>query len=123
MAAMDDTRPVLDVTALDELRACDEDGASGLVAELIDIYLADTPARLVVLRQAFDAGDPAAIAREAHALKSSCGQLGATGMYQCCRQLEHLGREGSLAGVRELLARLDREFPQVTAALAVERGR
>jgi hypothetical protein len=56
MHSSNETRPVLDIAALDELRACDEDGRGELLGELIDIYLSDTPKRLVVLRMAFDAG-------------------------------------------------------------------
>ena len=123
MSATENTRPVLDTAALDELRACDEGGDQSLVAELIDIYLSDTPGRLAALRVSFDSGNPAAMSREAHALKSSCGQLGATTMYECCRQLEQLGRAGSLAGAGEFVARLEAEFPRVKAALLVQRGR
>jgi len=118
---MPDTDVVLDQSALAELRSCDPDG-TGLLAELIDIYLADTPPRLVALRLAFDAGQPQALSREAHALKSSSAQLGARALAETCRQIELLGREGSLAGVEELLARLDRNFAAVTFELLALRG-
>jgi len=123
MSTTEHSRPTLDPEALGELRACDEGGDGSLLAELIDIYLEDTPRRLSQLRLAFDAADTAALAREAHALKGSCGQFGATTMAECCRELEHLGRQGSLAGAEALLARIDDEYPRVKAALAVERTR
>jgi len=111
---------VIDQASLDELRACDPDG-TGLLAELIDIYLADTPPRLVALRLAFDAGQPAALSREAHALKSSSAQLGALTVAAGCRELEMLGREGSLAGVEGLLQKLNSEFDAAKAALLAVR--
>jgi HPt (histidine-containing phosphotransfer) domain-containing protein len=123
MSVTEHGRPVLDPEALEELRACDEGGDGSLIAELIDIYLEDTPRRLAMLRMAFDAADPAALAREAHALKGSCSQFGATTLAECCRKLEQLGRQGSLAGVEELLASVGAEYPRVQAALAVERTR
>jgi HPt (histidine-containing phosphotransfer) domain-containing protein len=118
---MPDTDLVLDPSALDELRACDPEG-TGLLAELIDIYLADTPPRLNALRLAFDAGQPKALSSEAHALKSSSAQLGARALAEGCRRLEMLGREGSLAGVEQLLARVDADFQAVKAALLAVRG-
>ncbi len=122
MTSLDPTQPALDTSALDELRECDG-GANTLVAELIDIYLADTPSRLAAVRTAFDVGDATAMGREAHALKSSCAQLGARFMSDCCRQLETLGRAGSLAGAGELLSMLDADFPRVMAELSIERAR
>lgn len=116
-----DIENVLDRAALDELRACDPDD-TGLLAELIDIYLADTPPRLNALRLAFDAGQPAAMSREAHALKSGSAQLGATAVAATCRQLEILGREGSLDGAGKLLDRLLVEFATARNALIAIRS-
>jgi HPt (histidine-containing phosphotransfer) domain-containing protein len=110
------TEKVLDTNALDELRACDPDG-TGLLAELIDIWVSDTPPRLAALRVAFESGQPAALSREAHALKSGSAQLGAMAVAATCRELEYLGREGSLAGVEERLDRLDLEFDTARRAL------
>jgi len=107
---------VLDQAALDELRACDPDD-TGLLAELIDIFLTDTPPRLTAIRMAFDAGQPQALARESHALKSSAAQLGARTLSECCKQLETKGREGTLDGAAELVARLPGDFEAVKAAL------
>jgi two-component system, sensor histidine kinase and response regulator len=107
---------VLDQAALDELRACDPDG-TGLLAELVEIYLSDTPPRLNAIRLAFDAGQPQALAREAHALKSSSAQLGARALADACRQLEAKGREGTLEGAAEIVARLQPDFDAAKAAL------
>ena len=107
---------VLDQAALDELRACDPDD-TGLLTELIDIFLTDTPPRLTAIRLAFDAGQPQALAREAHALKSSAAQLGARALAECCKQLESRGREGTLEGAAEWIARLPGDYEAVKAAL------
>ena len=112
---------VLDQAALDELRACDPDD-TGLLAELVDIFLSDTPPRLQALRLAFEAGQPQALSREAHALKSSSAQLGARALADICKQLELKGREGSLAGVGELLAKLPTAYTAVKAALLAAKG-
>jgi HPt (histidine-containing phosphotransfer) domain-containing protein len=122
MSNRGNTESILDHNALDELRACDPDG-TGLLAELIDIWISDTPPRLAALRLAFEAGQPAALSREAHALKSGSAQLGACAVAATCRELEYLGRDGSLAGVEERLARLQREFENArNALLALKQG-
>ena len=115
---MHNTEKVLDTQALDELRACDPDG-TGLLAELIDIWVTDTPPRLAALRVAFESGQPAALSREAHALKSGSAQLGALAVAATCRELEYIGREGTLAGVEERLDRLELEFDTARRALLV----
>jgi histidine phosphotransfer protein HptB len=123
MSVTENGRPVLDSEALDELRACDEGGDGSLLRELVNIYFEDTPRRMTLLRQAFHAANTSAIAHEAHTLKGSCGQFGATTLAECFRELERLGREGSLAGVEELLARAEAEYPRVKSALDTESAR
>lgn len=118
---MPETDVVLDQSALDELRACDPEG-TGLLAELIEIYLTDTPPRLNALRLAFEAGQPQALAHEAHALKSSSAQLGARALAETCKRLEMLGREGTLAGVEPLVERLPQDFEAVKRALRAVAG-
>jgi HPt (histidine-containing phosphotransfer) domain-containing protein len=122
MKTPQETVPTFDPHALAEIRDCDPSGASDLVVELIDLFLEDTPARIAALRMGFDAGDPGAIAREAHALKASTAQLGAMGMSELCRRLEATGREGSLIGIGPLLDTLDEQYVLVQAALHAERG-
>jgi HPt (histidine-containing phosphotransfer) domain-containing protein len=107
--------PTYDPAALAELRECDPDGS--LAAELIGVFLEDTPKRIQALHMAFDAGDPSALAHEAHALKSSCAQLGALRLSDHCRWLEQTGREGSLRGVGDRLQLVDAEWVAVVEAL------
>ncbi|HEV8722587.1 MAG TPA: Hpt domain-containing protein [Candidatus Binatia bacterium] len=57
----------------------DEYGEDFLI-ELIDVYLKDTPNRVMRLRQALDGGDSEAFVREAHTLKSSSASVGAMGL-------------------------------------------
>ncbi len=116
-----DLHPTYDSRPLAELRDCDPDGS--LVLELIGVFLEDTPRRVNALRLAFDAGDPAALSHEAHALKSSCAQMGAMALSEHCRWLEDVGRRGSLAGVDDRLQLVDRELAAARTALLAERDR
>jgi len=113
--------PTFDPAALAELRECDPDGT--LAAELIGVFLEDTPRRIQALHMASAAGNPSALAHEAHALKSSCAQLGALLLSDHCRWLEQTGRDGSLRGVEERLQLVDSEWKAVVEALNAEMRR
>jgi HPt (histidine-containing phosphotransfer) domain-containing protein len=110
--------PVLDYAVLDELKDLQEDGEPDILAELADLFFEDTPARLAVLRAAWEAGDAEALGQTAHALKGSCANLGARKMAETAKLLEEAGRRGDLPATPRLLDRLDDEFRQTRAELS-----
>jgi HPt (histidine-containing phosphotransfer) domain-containing protein len=55
--------------------------------------------------------------RSAHTLKGSMGHLGARQGFDLAYQLERVAREGHLADAPRLLAALEGEMAEVTAAL------
>ena len=61
--------------------------------------------------------DPEGVAAAAHALKSSCAQLGALDLSELFKQLERLGREGDLADAPGLARQASEEYVRVEAAL------
>jgi HPt (histidine-containing phosphotransfer) domain-containing protein len=87
------------------------------IAELIDTYLADAPVQLEALRKALAAGDIEAMVRPAHTLKSSSASLGALGLAERCRLLEHAARDGSVDGARDAVRGLAAELERVVTAL------
>ena len=86
-----------------------------LVGDVVQMFLADCPARLADIRAAIDRRDAGAIASAAHTLKGAAGNLSATGLFESARTLERIGTESRLdaaeAGWRGLSA---------TAALTIE---
>jgi HPt (histidine-containing phosphotransfer) domain-containing protein len=118
--AENDAPPTLEVATLASLRALEQDGAPDLLSRVMDTYLqsADRLARAV--REAVAAGDPAAMARATHTLKSSSAQVGARKLSLLCKELEARGRAGSMEGAQELLAEICQELEAVQEALAVE---
>jgi len=66
------------------------------VRELIQTYLADTPALLEGMTAAVEADDAAALVRPAHTLKSSSATVGASRLSSVARELEMGGRTGAL---------------------------
>jgi two-component system, sensor histidine kinase and response regulator len=111
------TTGVLDPAMLAELCALEEAGEPGLLAELVDLFEQDSLARLAALRAGIARGDAMAVAREAHALKGSSGNIGAPRLQGVCAELVTLGRGGALDGASELLGRAEEEFGRAVVSL------
>ncbi len=127
--ADDDTKastPAGDITvtlnqrALDNIRSLDPDGESGVLREVIGIYIDEAPAHLTNLRQALARGDGAELARIAHAMKSASHNVGASQLGEVCRQLEAIGRSADLGRARELVADVEAQTRAVLPLLNAE---
>ncbi|MBL8420237.1 MAG: response regulator [Dechloromonas sp.] len=105
--------------ALDAIRQLGGPTGVALVNKVIGAYLADTPPRLAQLRAAAEAGDAEALRKAAHALKSSSANVGAEQLAALCKELEMIGRKGTVDGAKTLLEDVESEFPCVLAALQV----
>ena len=81
--------------------------------EIYQSFLSSTEEYLDALRKAAQAGDPDALAKAAHALKGASGNIGASDMWEFCRQLELLGNARSVAGADDLTRYLERESARV----------
>ncbi len=82
----DRVRPadVLDAFVLAGFRELQAQGNPGFVAELIGLFLQDTPPHIDALRKALPKGDRDTLEHEAHSLKGSCGSFGARRMEAIC---------------------------------------
>jgi CheY-like chemotaxis protein/signal transduction histidine kinase/HPt (histidine-containing phosphotransfer) domain-containing protein len=111
--------PTIDPEVLASLKELGGDDAR-IFVEIVDLFLADTPARMRALECAQESGDLEAVAAAAHALKSSCGNLGAMALYGLFRDIESLGRNGDVDSVASLIPRVRSEFVRVEVALRRE---
>ncbi len=111
----------LEAAALDKLRALENDGAPDLLARIISTYVDSSTELARAIRDAVAAGDPQAMAKAAHTLKSSSAQVGAERLSVLCKGVEALGRSGSLEGAAARVAELSAELECVHEALAAER--
>jgi HPt (histidine-containing phosphotransfer) domain-containing protein len=113
----DEGVPVADPIDRSRLELLQGSGAGGdLVVELIELFVADVPPRMQLIRDAVSAGDPEALMRTAHSLKGSAATLGADGMAELCRRIEEIGRAGAVTPAAELLDTLGDEFERVKSA-------
>jgi HPt (histidine-containing phosphotransfer) domain-containing protein len=110
--------PTLDEGVLTELTESTA-GDIGFVRELVETYLADTPAQLEAMTSAVEADDADALVRPAHTLKSSSATVGAMRLSSVARELEMAGRAGTLeASVRGQLDSARAEWDVAEAAFA-----
>ena len=91
------------------------------MAELIDIFLDDSPTQIRVLRDAIEGREGGVAASAAHRLKGSSGNLGADSLAALCRRVEESGRENRVEEMPGLLRDIEREFSRVKECLSAVR--
>ena len=101
------------ITALLDLAGGDLD----FVDEIADTYREDAPAQLAAIAAAVEAADASALVAPAHTLKSSSASVGAVRLSELARELEALGRTGSVDDGAGRLDALRAEYARVEAAL------
>jgi HPt (histidine-containing phosphotransfer) domain-containing protein len=108
----------VDAAVLDELRQLDI--SCGVLSTLITQFLEDIPTCLAALQDACQQGDAGALARVAHDVNGSSGNLGVWRMRQLCIELQALGKAKDLIKAGALLGQLVSEFELVRQRLMAE---
>jgi two-component system, sensor histidine kinase len=108
----------IDRARLARLMPLNRPGRENAVAELIGQFLADTPLRLIALREAAAQHDATGLAETAHALRGAADHFGALEVGALCEQLERLARTSGLGGSIELIEALEEAFARARTALA-----
>jgi HPt (histidine-containing phosphotransfer) domain-containing protein len=106
---------------LQDLRELGSAAGASFFPELLQGFERDAAERIATLRSAVAGGETGRLRAEAHALKGASLTIGASGMAEICRKLEHLGTKQTLEGAPEELARLEREFSRVKDEIEEER--
>jgi HPt (histidine-containing phosphotransfer) domain-containing protein len=105
---------------LDAIRALDENGAAGLLRQVVQLYFESTPRLIAELRRAQAAGQIEAVRNAAHSLKSSSATLGASRLAEMCKTVEHAARAGTLPADLPSADDIEREFVAARRALECE---
>jgi HPt (histidine-containing phosphotransfer) domain-containing protein len=100
-------------TLPEELSLLAQLGDSDTVREVIAVFQSDTEIRIQKLRTAIAGADAVQARAEAHAIKGSAGQVGATHLSQICREIEAAALRKDLASAGGLLPDLENEFRTV----------
>jgi two-component system sensor histidine kinase/response regulator len=107
---------VLDPAALERLRDM-AGGDADFLNEMFATFLDDAPGMLAEMRRSLEKRDAATLRRVAHSLKSNSADFGAKALSDLCREVEMMGKGGTLDGVAEKLASIEAEWIRVRAAL------
>jgi len=100
-------------------RAADDEE---LLAQIIDIYIEETPALITQLGEFLDKGDADRAFRAAHTIKGSSANLSAGAVGTAAREIELAARAGDLATARAGMAALTGSAAVLLAVLAAERA-
>jgi two-component system, sensor histidine kinase and response regulator len=108
--------------------ALDSDKLSGLkemaktnprfMTDITTLFREDALLRLHDLRDSIEQSNAERLARAAHALKSSSGNVGAKRIYTLCAAIEENARAGSISGASALVDQLAAELDVAVAALS-----
>ena len=90
--------------------------------DITALFREDALLRLHELRDSLDASSADRVARAAHSLKSSSGNIGASRMYSLCATIESTARQGNLEGIADMVEQLATELDRALAALAQSAG-
>jgi len=106
--SMADVSTLVDDRAIDRLRGF---GGEKLVRGMVELFVANAPARIFEAREALDCGDAAALRAALHGLKSSAGQLGVTSVYGACVAGEEAASRGELSACAPHVERIETDLP------------
>jgi two-component system, sensor histidine kinase and response regulator len=105
-----------DPKALDNLRQIERGGAPGLVAKVIETYIASARELVESLGQSLASGDLKELHRAAHTLKSSSANVGAMALAALARELESDAAAHRTESAEDLIRRIGTAY---TAAVGV----
>jgi CheY-like chemotaxis protein/HPt (histidine-containing phosphotransfer) domain-containing protein len=87
--------------------------------DLVRVYLEDTPKSISTLEQAATRGSVEGLIAPSHSLKSTSANLGAMGLAELAKRVEHGARSGTLSAAEApiLVSEIKRSFVRVTNEL------
>lgn len=106
--------PTLDPTGFERLRRI---GGETLVEAMVTAFLENAPGRVAAVVEAHAAWDHEGIARAAHSLKSTAGNLGATAVQRIAERLERDAHSVGAPELEELVMELQIRFDRLLATL------
>jgi PAS domain S-box-containing protein len=101
---------VIDRRRIEQLVELQDENNPHLVAEIINLFINDSPKHFDSIANALAAGSPDALEAAAHRFLSSIENLGVLRMRTHCMELERRGRARTLDGAEGVLESMQREF-------------
>ncbi|TKB82172.1 MAG: Hpt domain-containing protein [Nitrospira sp.] len=98
------------------LTRVDED--EDLFQTLAELFIEQAPLDMAATQAALDAGDGEALARAAHRMKGAILQFSAPALFEATKQLETLGKAGTVDDAKPVCARVTQELQKLMTALS-----
>ncbi|SMC21506.1 Signal transduction histidine kinase [Desulfacinum hydrothermale DSM 13146] len=108
---------VLDMEAIDNIRALRRPGRNDILTRMITMYLERTPELIEEMRRSLGDRDLTVLRRAAHSLKSNSATMGLMRVSERSKALEWMAEEDRLADPDRLIDEIEREFERGRAAL------
>ena len=111
-------KTILDITNLEEAFGDDTAG----IADLLDMAMETGRKHRRALEDGLAAGDAQVVARAAHGIKGSAGNIGANVVYRMATELDARARTGNLDGARERIDAIHAEYERVAEEVRAYRA-
>ncbi len=93
------------------------DGDREFLSELMDMFFQELPTSLSGLRESLESEDCDGVFKQAHALKSSLGNLGAGRAFKTAKELEVAGKGKNLEDCQRLFHKLESDIEEFSLAV------
>lgn len=110
----------IDQSVLANLKELQEEGEPDIVEEVGSLFLKHAPEKIAAIETAVAKKDAKALQVSAHSLKSSSAYVGAMGLSAMSKDLEMMGRSGSVEGAEGKVKALTAEYERVKSELEKE---
>jgi PAS domain S-box-containing protein len=118
------TKPVvLDLAQFDHLKDLQDDEHPKFLANLIDLFLKETPKRFRDLAASLAAGDARTARQLAHTVKGACDNFGGRALQAVCHEIEESIGGGNLKGASALVGKLEPELASLAKELNLQKER
>lgn len=109
--------PVLDSELLETWRSLSNSSSEDFLAEIIEMFLSNTPKMISELREAFDQKDYQRLRALAHKMKGSSANLGACRLALVCSNLEEDSSKPVSAPIAPIIELVQSEYDLVSDRL------
>jgi len=111
------TQQIIDETVIKRIRALDRKGRASRLERAVSQFTSIAPVLVATIHEKSEGGDPEALWRAAHSLKSSAGALGATILSKHCAEIEAAARNSGIEPAKPLIETLDEDLADAVRCL------
>jgi PAS domain S-box-containing protein len=122
--ALPSAKPVvLDLAQFEHLKGLQDEEHPKFLANLIDLFLKETPKRFRDLAASLAAGDARAARQLAHTVNGACDNFGGRALQALCKEIEECIGGGNLKGAAALIGKLEPELATLAKELNLQKER